>query len=92
MGKTQWEVLILFFFFFANDHLCDHHFTTPKAAHGLILGPARKKKVPRNNLQEIHPSLLRQLRIKLKYFDKSSDPAANPIPVVLAYKLTQVGS
>lgn len=98
MGKTQWEVLI-FFFFFANDHLCDHHFTTPKAAHGLILGSARKKKVccqaasdPLNNLQEIHPSLLRQLRIKLKYFDKSSDPAANPIPVVLAYKLTQVGS
>lgn len=30
---------------FFNDHLCDHHFTTPKAAHGLILNSARKKSV-----------------------------------------------
>lgn len=35
------EVLDVFFF---NDHLCDH-FTTSKAAHGLILNVARKKSV-----------------------------------------------
>lgn len=71
MSKSQWEVLN--YSFFVNDHLCDHHFTTSKAAHDLILESARKKNFccqaasdPLKNLQEIHPSLPRQLRIKLK--------------------------
>lgn len=39
ISRGQWRFWEVFF----NDHLCDHCFTTPKAAHGLILSSARKK-------------------------------------------------